>query len=98
MVCKNGKDIVTNTKIVSIAAVFKSLAEGSGSLIEFVVALFGVIYDGSGMDAINIHKITEKNLIKERNLIKSNPLANAVLVQILRKEATNIELSFQGFM
>lgn len=92
-----GREIVTNVRIVQVANIFKTLAEGVGSLWEFAGALAQIVFSGDLYNFANLVQITKSQLIVEKNRIKANALANSVMLQILNREKTNIELKFMGF-
>lgn len=93
-----GKDIIRTNRIIQSANVFKTLAEGLGSKVEFIVALVDLVASGSAEGLVGAIRITEKTLIDERNLIRRNVLAYNTMKIILAREKTNIELSFQGII
>lgn len=80
------------------ANVFKTLAEGLGSKVEFIVALVDLVASGSAEGLVDAIALTEEKLIDERNLIRRNVLAYNTMKIILAREKTNIELSFQGII
>lgn len=92
-----GRDIIRTNRIIQSANLFKTIAEGLGSKVEFVIAIVDTIASGSAVGLIDAVRVTEKTLIEERELIRRNVLAYNALKLILNREKTNIELSFQGF-
>lgn len=92
-----GRDIIRTNRIIQSANLFKTIAEGLGSQVEFVIAIVDTIASGSAMGLIDAIQITERTLIDEKDLIRRNVLAYNALKLILNREKTNIELSFQGF-
>ncbi|WP_267523452.1 hypothetical protein [Campylobacter sp. MG1] len=93
-----GKDIIRTNRIIQSANVFKTLAEGLGSKVEFIAALVDLIASGSGSSLLDAVNVSEDTLIKERKLIRRNVLAYNMMKVILAREKTNIELSFQGII
>lgn len=92
-----GKQIVTTNRIVQVANLFKTIAEGLTSRPDFIASLVIVIFNGDLKATIESLKITEDNLIREWETIRNNVLAYNFMKQILNREKGNIELAFNGF-
>lgn len=97
IVNRMGKEITTNTKILVVADIFKTIAEGTGNVVDFINALVQVLYSGNIPVLYDLINMTEKDLINEKNKISQNRLAYVALIQILNREKGNIELKFMGF-
>lgn len=94
-----GNDISLNTKVLQVANILKTVAEGLiGGVPTFIVALFKATIDGSITDAIDIISTTKDELVKEKAKLRANGLAWAVVTQVMAREKGNIELAFLGFI
>ena len=56
------------------------------------------IITGDFGDSDNIIDLIKDDLLKERNTLRSNGVAWAVVTQVMAREKGNIELAFLGFL
>ena len=56
------------------------------------------IITGDFGDGDNIIDLIKDDLLKERNTLRSNGVAWAVVTQVMAREKGNIELAFLGFL
>ncbi|RAX53145.1 hypothetical protein CCY99_06015 [Helicobacter sp. 16-1353] len=94
--------VFTNTRVVTAAsAIFKKLASilAGGGVTGFLFALATEVITGGWNDDVDILKDkTLAELVSERDNLRTNGLAWAVVTQVMAREKGNIELAFLGFM
>ncbi|OCR99555.1 hypothetical protein A9K75_06705 [Campylobacter fetus subsp. testudinum] len=93
-----GEQIVTNTRIVTIAEVLYNIGVRVGLGATFVSASRDELSIDTIIDIISMVSISKDKLIEQKNIIMSNFFAKAVLIQILNARKQEIELRFLGFM
>lgn len=96
IVNKMGKEIVANVRILQVTVFLNAISQ-AGSLAEFIGSVAYYILSGDAYSGLQLVQVTEDELIKDKNKIKQNALANTALLTILRREINNIELAFNGF-
>lgn len=94
-----GREIVTNTRVASVAEIFFEISKSLGQYRNFIAALIDFVLNGGiGTIVSNSRalKATYDKLIDARSKLRKNRLAWAVVTQIMAREKQNIEMSFMG--
>ena len=97
MVNEMGNDISINTKVVAVASLLLTIANNLTSM-NFIAALFMAAIEGKVQDVARILDITKDELIKERDKLKSDSQAWAVVISVMASRKQNIEMAFLGWI
>ncbi len=92
-----GNRISLNSKVTAISSLLLTIGQSLATFPSFVTALCVATIKGEVKDVSDMVLITKDDLVKERDKLKSNRLAWAVVTQVMASEKGNIELAFAGF-
>lgn len=92
-----GNRISLNSKVTAISSLLLTIGQSLATFPSFVTALCIAVGKGEVQDVIGIVSVTKNNLVEERDKLRRNRLAWAVVTQVMASEKGNIELAFAGF-
>ena len=96
-----GREIVTNTRVASVAEIFFEISKSLAQYPNFIAALIDFVLNGGiGTIASNseVLSATYQQLTDARSKLRKNRLAWAVVTQIMAREKQNIEMYFSGLI
>lgn len=96
-----GQEMVTNSRVASVAEMFFAISKSLAQYPRFISALIDFVLNG-GVGTITNNSealaATYQNLIDARSKLRKNRFAWAVVTQIMAREKQNIEMYFSGLL
>lgn len=96
-----GQEMVTNSRVVSVAEMFFAISKSLAQCRNFIAALIDFVLNGGIGTIVNNSEALEatyQNLIEARLKLRKNRFAWAVVTQIMAREKQNIEMYFSGLI
>lgn len=94
-----GQEMVTNSRVASVAEMFFAISKSLAQYPRFISALIDFVLNGGVGTIVSDSKVllaTYDDLIKAKSKLRQNRFAWAVVTQIMAREKQNIEMSFMG--